>query len=158
MIRSTAVIGRGESGIQSLFIDANSESTPPANVGGCSVGDAKVSALTLAPNSEIAIVMGCHNGARHLLRTVNSIQQQDLGSWQFVIVDDGSTDQTPEILARLESEDGRIRVIRQERVGLTEALKIGCEATTANYIARQDVGDYSLPDRLSIQKAFSRST
>ncbi|QDV43154.1 Putative glycosyltransferase EpsE [Stieleria neptunia] len=98
--------------------------------------------------------MGCHNGGPAVADTVRSIQGQTLSSWELVIVDDGSDDATATLLDELAEDDSRIRVIRQEQAGLTNALIAGCRATNAEYIARQDVGDRSLPERLETQARF----
>ena len=64
-------------------------------------------------------------------------------------MDDGSTDSTPERLGDLAASDSRVRVLRREASGLTDALIAGCEAARGTLIARQDCGDRSLPGRLA---------
>jgi glycosyltransferase involved in cell wall biosynthesis len=97
--------------------------------------------------------MGVHNGASTLRETIRSILSQDGVSIEFVIVNDGSTDDTGEILAEYARKDPRIRVLIQENEGLTRALIAGCAAARGRYIARQDCGDISLPKRLARQVA-----
>jgi glycosyltransferase involved in cell wall biosynthesis len=70
----------------------------------------------------------------------------------LIVVDDGSTDDTENILSQYADGDSRVRVITQENQGLTRALIKGCAAANGEYIARQDVGDISHPGRLYLQK------
>lgn len=100
-------------------------------------------------NPDVSVVMGVHNGASSLERTVRSILSQDCGALEFLVVDDGSTDGTPELLAELAQEDKRLRIVTQENGGLTRALMRGCAESRGQYIARQDAGDVSMPGRLA---------
>ena len=102
---------------------------------------------------EVSVVMSVYNGAAHLRETIDSILGQQGVSLEFIIVNDGSTDESPQILNEYAERDSRVRIIHQENQGLTRALIAGCAAATGDYIARQDVGDISLPDRLRKQVA-----
>jgi len=102
----------------------------------------------------VSIVMGVYNDAGRVPAAIESIRAQTLTDWELIVVDDGSTDDTPAVLERFRSMDGRIRVIRQENAGLTRALVAGCQAATGSYIARQDADDVSLPQRLERQSDF----
>ena len=100
----------------------------------------------------VSVVMGVYNGGERLVETVRSIRAQTLQDWELILVDDGSTD--PDHVRRAtacEADDPRIRIVRTPRAGLTRALIRGCESSTATYIARIDVGDVMLPDRLERQ-------
>jgi glycosyltransferase involved in cell wall biosynthesis len=103
--------------------------------------------------SLISVVMGVYNAGDILSTTVESILSQEGADFEFIIVNDGSTDTTAEILRTYAKRDSRIRVVEQEHAGLTRALILGCAAAKGDYIARQDAGDISLPDRLKLQKA-----
>src|SRR4029077_2278949 len=100
----------------------------------------------------ISVVMGVYNGASTLAPTLDSILAQTERDFECIVVDDGSTDGTPEILARYGSRDGRIRLIHQQNAGLTRALTAGCAAARGVYIARHDAGDLSDPRRFELQK------
>lgn len=101
---------------------------------------------------EISVVMGAYNGSLLLRESVDSILSQEGVQFELIIVDDGSTDDTKNILSQYADRDARIRVITQENQGLTRALIKGCAAAQGEYIARQDVGDISHPCRLYLQK------
>lgn len=100
---------------------------------------------------EVSVVMGVHNGAQYLRETIDSVLAQEGVSLEFIIVDDGSTDETSSILQQYVSRDSRVRVVQQLNQGLTAALINGCAAAQAPYIARQDLGDISTKDRLQSQ-------
>jgi glycosyltransferase involved in cell wall biosynthesis len=103
---------------------------------------------------DISVVMSVYNGARHLRETVDSILSQQGVSFEFVIVNDGSTDQSREILDDYAARYRHVKVIHQQNQGLTRALIKGCTAAVGKYIVRQDAGDISLPDRLLKQLTF----
>lgn len=106
---------------------------------------------------QISVVMGVYNGAEALPDTIDSVLSQEDVSLELIIVDDGSTDDTAQLLQRYERLDSRIRIIQQKHGGLTKALVTGCAAARGAFIARQDVGDVSLPGRLKQQLGLAQS-
>jgi glycosyltransferase involved in cell wall biosynthesis len=98
--------------------------------------------------------MSVYNGAERLRETIESVLSQQGVSLEFIVVDDGSTDGSDVIIGSYACHDPRIRILRQENQGLTRALIKGCDAAKGKYIARQDAGDISLPDRLRLLKAI----
>jgi len=102
---------------------------------------------------DISIVMGVYNGADRLRETMESVLSQEGVSLEFIVIDDGSTDGSDVTLADYARHDARVRILHQQNQGLTRALITGCEAARGKYIARQDAGDISLPNRLGLQKA-----
>ena len=97
--------------------------------------------------------MSVHNGLPFLNEAVDSILSQTFAEFEFVIVDDASTDETPVYLRGL--EDPRIRVISlPENIGLTAALNRGLRETRGEFVARQDADDWSDPQRLAKQVAY----
>ena len=103
----------------------------------------------------ISVVMAVFNGARTLDRSVRSILDQTFEDFEFLIVDDGSTDETAALLEAHGRRDSRIRIISQPNAGLTRALINGCSASRGGWIARQDDDDWSEPDRFEKCLAFA---
>lgn len=97
---------------------------------------------------QVSVVMSVYNGGATLRNSIQSVLSQQGVELEFIIVDDGSTDASTEILEEFAQADPRIRIVHQEHRGLTRALIRGCALAKGKYIARQDCGDMSLPDRL----------
>ena len=106
---------------------------------------------------KISVVMGVYNGGEYLRRTIDSILSQTFRDFEFIIVNDGSTDDTGLILRDYAKKDPRIKIIEQESQGLTKALIAGCQSAQGEYIARQDCGDISRPERLEKQLEHMQS-
>jgi GT2 family glycosyltransferase len=102
---------------------------------------------------QVSVVLPVWNGERYLQESVDSILAQDFRDFELIIVDDGSTDATGEIIGRY-AGDPRVRVHRQENRGLVAALNVGLELSKADLIARLDADDIARSDRLSLQLAY----
>jgi glycosyltransferase involved in cell wall biosynthesis len=102
----------------------------------------------------VSVLLPVHNGSAYITKAIESIQRQSFTEFELVIVDDGSTDATPEIVKEIATKDPRIRYLRKNRGGIVGALNHGLEACTGKYIARMDADDISLPERLKLQLAF----
>lgn len=100
---------------------------------------------------QVSVVTTVYNGQPHFSRAVPSILAQDYRDFEFIIVDDGSTDDTPEFLADLERQDPRVRVLSPGRLGRAKALNYGVSQARGEYIALQDFDDISYPQRLRVQ-------
>ncbi|RLA87462.1 MAG: hypothetical protein DRG40_00235 [Deltaproteobacteria bacterium] len=101
---------------------------------------------------KVSVLMSVYNGERYLREAIESILNQTFTDFEFIIIDDGSTDSTPKILTSYASKDNRIRLIRIEKnLGIAAALNKGLEVASGKYIARMDADDISLPNRLSMQ-------
>jgi glycosyltransferase involved in cell wall biosynthesis len=102
---------------------------------------------------EVSVVMAVHDDAPYLEETIDSILSQEGPALELVVVDDGSTDGSREIVRRYAGLDRRVRIVEQENRGLTRALIRGCAIVTTEYVARQDAADVSRPGRLAAQAA-----
>lgn len=102
---------------------------------------------------KVSIIMGVFNGEKYLPLAVESILNQTFKDFEFIIVDDASTDQTSVILNSY--EDTRIKIIKNKKnLGLTKSLNKGIKIAQSDFIARQDADDQSMPDRIRIQYEF----
>ena len=101
---------------------------------------------------EISVVMSVYNGERHLRESVDSILNQTFQDFEFIIINDGSTDLSKDILESY--KDKRIILMNQINMGLTISLNIALSMAKGKYIARQDADDISEPDRLEKQIDF----
>lgn len=105
-------------------------------------------------NPKISVVMSVYNGERYLRQSVESILKQTFDDFEFIIIDDGSTDNASGILEEYQKSDSRIRLLRQENMGLTRSLNRGINLAKGEYIARMDSDDISTPERLAKEVGF----
>ncbi len=106
------------------------------------------------PKWEIAIsvIMAAYNAEKDVETGINSILKQSFKDFEFIIINDGSSDSTSEILEKYAGQDSRIKLIHQENTGLTIALNKALKLARGKYVARQDADDTSYTSRL--QKQF----
>ncbi len=102
----------------------------------------------------VSVVMSVFNGERFLSETIDSVLNQTFRDFEFVIVDDGSTDATADILSRYVLRDGRIRVLRNGKKGRAASLNLGISLANGKYVANIDADDLAMPRRLEEQVAF----
>jgi len=102
---------------------------------------------------ELTVLMPVYNGAAYLQEAIDSVLGQTYEDFELLVVDDGSTDETPVILDRL--RDPRVRVLRSpERLRLSGALNFGWESSRGDFIARMDADDVCRPERFARQMDF----
>ena len=107
----------------------------------------------LQDRPKVSVVMSVYNGEKYLREAVESILNQTFKDFEFIIVNDGSTDKTEEILESY-VVDERVKIISQENLGLTKSLNKAIRFSKGEYIARMDADDISHPNRLELQTAF----
>jgi len=101
----------------------------------------------------VSVVMPTYNGEKFLRPAIESILSQTFRDFELIVIDDASTDSTPNILR--EFHDERIALLRNERnLGIAGATNRGLAAARGEYIALQDHDDISLPQRLQTEVAF----
>lgn len=100
----------------------------------------------------VSVVIPAFNCAAYLEETLGSVAGQTLGDFEVVVVDDGSTDGTKELLDRL--AEPRLRVVAQDRRGPAAARNRGIELARGRYIAFLDADDLWEPDKLELQVQF----
>jgi glycosyltransferase involved in cell wall biosynthesis len=102
---------------------------------------------------KVSVVMAVYNGERYLDQAIESILGQSFENFELIIIDDGSTDGTADILEAY--DDQRIVLLKnEENCGLTRSLNRGIKVARGDLIARQDADDYSLTERLELQVDF----
>lgn len=97
----------------------------------------------------ISVVMPVYNGEKYLRECIDSVLTQTFTDFEFIIVDDGSTDNTESIIKSY--TDDRIVYIKHEHSGISESLNLGIRRAIGIYIARMDADDIMYPDRLEYQ-------
>jgi GT2 family glycosyltransferase len=102
----------------------------------------------------ISVLMSVYNAQRYLAQAVESILHQSLTDFEFLIVDDGSTDGSLAILQRYAQQDQRIRLLSRANRGLVSSLNQLLELAQGELIARMDADDIALPNRFAEQVAF----
>lgn len=95
----------------------------------------------------VSVIVAVHNGERYLRAALESVVRQSVSDLELVVVDDGSADGTPAVLAQV--EDARLRVLRNDtRLGLATSLNRGLDDARGQYVARMDADDVAFSDWL----------
>ena len=102
-------------------------------------------------NYPVSVLMPVYNCATYLDEAIKSILNQTFADFEFIIVNDGSTDHTPEILNEYAKKDSRIKVIHQPNGGIVKALNRGLKEAKGEWIFRMDGDDIALPHRFAKQ-------
>ena len=105
-------------------------------------------------NEKVSIITPCYNGAKYIGETIESVLAQDYKDWEMHIVNDGSSDNSAEVISSYAEKDPRIRLINQPNGGSANARNNGIRQATGRYIALLDADDLWNPDFLSEQLLF----
>ena len=106
-----------------------------------------------SPN--VTVLMGVFNGLPYLEESIRSILGQTFADFEFLIIDDASSDGSDELIRRHAMQDPRIRLIRREaNAGLGAILRLGVEQARGSFVARMDADDVAMPTRLARQVDF----
>lgn len=108
----------------------------------------------MTPNPLVTVIITVFNGEKHLPEALDSVCAQTLEAWECIVVDDGSTDGTSDILQRYAAADQRFKVISSGRVGRAPALNLAWRAGSGVYVANLDADDIAHPERFAAQVAF----
>ena len=107
----------------------------------------------MADKPKISVVMSVYNAESYLKEAIESVLKQSFTDFEFIIVDDGSTDRSFRIISSY--DDDRIKLLRNKvRIGLTKSLNKALRIAKGEYIARQDADDISFPHRFEYQIKF----
>lgn len=105
----------------------------------------------------VTVLMSCYNASRWLDESIQSVLNQSFGDFEFIIVDDGSQDDTLSIIRHYASCDNRIVVIKKENTGLADSLNVGIRLARGEWIARLDADDICEPTRFEKQIGVARN-
>jgi glycosyltransferase involved in cell wall biosynthesis len=106
------------------------------------------------PTPKVSVVMPAFNAAAYLDQSIQSILNQSFQDFEFIIINDGSSDDTKLIVNEYEKLDVRIRAFHEHHEGMIAALDRGCELARGEYIARMDADDVSFAYRLQRQVEY----
>lgn len=104
--------------------------------------------------SLVSVVIPAYNAANTLAATLDSALAQTYPNLEVIVVDDGSTDATGEVLRNYE---GKVRLVRKANGGLASARNAGCAFAKGKYVALLDADDLCMPERIGVQVQFMQS-
>ena len=106
----------------------------------------------------VSVIMSVYNGEKYLVQAIDSILNQTYQNFEFIIIEDCSTDNSLDILEEYAKKDSRIKIIKKEKnigiKGFIKNLNLGISIAKGKYIARMDADDISLPERFQKQVDF----
>jgi len=100
----------------------------------------------------VSVVLPVYNCPRYVGQAIDCVLAQTFTDFELIVIDDGSTDETPSVLKRY--TDPRVRHMAQANRGLAGTLNRGIDLARGRYVARQDQDDVSFPERFAKQVAF----
>ena len=103
---------------------------------------------------EISIILPTYNRAHRLERAVRSVVEQTLSGWELIVVDDGSTDDTFQLVTAFMEEHGNIRYMKHSNRKPALSRNAGIQASLGRFITFLDSDDYYLPDHLGSRHRF----
>lgn len=103
---------------------------------------------------KISVVMSVYNNMPYLPQAMESILGQSFGDFEFIVIDDGSTDESWEIISGYAARDARIRAMHQKNMGIVAAVNGGMKLAVTDLIARMDADDIAHADRFAKQLAY----
>src|SRR2546430_2514522 len=109
-----------------------------------------------AGTPEVSVLMSCYNATRWLHEAIHSVLVQTHDKFELILVDDGSTDETWNIIQSYRDRDQRIVAISKKNTGLADSLNVGIARAKGAWIARLDADDLCEPTRLEEQLDFVR--
>ncbi|MDR0919347.1 MAG: glycosyltransferase [Oscillospiraceae bacterium] len=113
----------------------------------------------LAQVCKISVIMAVYNSEKYLKETLDSLCAQTLKETEFILIDDGSTDSSPEIMQEYADKDSRFKLLKQENKGAGAARNLGMEYAQGAYLSFLDSDDYFYPNMLQeISEATAKNT
>lgn len=106
----------------------------------------------------VSVVLPVYNGEQYIVAAVRSVLSQTLTDFECIVINDGSTDRSGELVNDLALEDSRIILVSRENRGLIASLNQGIEMARGEFIARMDADDLCLPERFAVQVELLRQS
>lgn len=106
---------------------------------------------------EITVILPVYNAEKYVAESIQSILSQTFADFELILIDDGSTDGSLEVLQRFAAKDRRVVLHSRENRGLIDTLNEGIENARGTYIARMDADDIAMPDRFRQQINFLKN-
>ncbi len=104
---------------------------------------------------KISVIMPVYNAEKYLSKSITSVLSQTFADFEFIIIDDASSDASGAIIEKFQGQDKRLKIIKnRQNLGVAACLNLGLSSAQGQYIARQDADDISLPDRLQKQYEY----
>jgi glycosyltransferase involved in cell wall biosynthesis len=103
---------------------------------------------------KVSVIIPVHNAERYVADALQSVLEQTLVDFEMIVIDDGSTDGTHDILDRFARRDSRMRLFTRENRGYAATLNEAAELARGEFLARMDADDICMPDRFSRQVDF----
>lgn len=97
-------------------------------------------------NIKISIIIPAYNAEKYIKRTLNSLINQTFSNLEIIVINDGSTDKTSDIVKGISKRDNRIKIIDKENSGVSESRNLGLEICTGDFIGFFDADDYAEPE------------
>lgn len=110
--------------------------------------------MNLSAEPLVSIIIPCYNYGRFLGDTLNSLLSQEYQNWECCVVDDGSTDNTKEVVTSYLIKDTRFHYIRQNNMGVSGAKNTGIKICRGKYIQFLDADDMLHKQKLALQVAY----
>lgn len=102
----------------------------------------------------VSIITPCYNGAQYISETIESVLNQTYRNWEMIVIDDGSQDDSADIVRKYEERDDRIHLVSQKNAGSAAARNNGIRRSVGQYIALLDADDVWFPEFLEKQILF----
>jgi glycosyltransferase involved in cell wall biosynthesis len=106
------------------------------------------------PRPTVSVVMPVRNRPVQVLEAIESVREQTMPDWELIVVDDGSTDDTADVVARAASADPRIRLVRRPASGVCAARNAGIDAAVGEWLAFLDSDNTWVPHFLGVMSAY----
>lgn len=107
----------------------------------------------------VSVIMPAYNSEAYIETAIRSVQEQTVADWELLVIEDGSKDTTPELVAKLAAEDPRIRLLPNEKnMGTARSRNRGMDLCCGQYVAFLDSDDWWHPTKLEKQLALAQTS